>query len=156
MVASERRFSKELWVVVGILLTVVMLTQIPRQPGGWWRATGEDSGVTAVLGSSRRNVSDSQFRGTKVTAVAGHSRLDLRQMIATPGTEVVVEVLAVTGSVTIRVPPGWIVDAVALPVVGDLRDQRIPDERAEGETAVNAPRLVLHGAVVVGVVRITS
>jgi hypothetical protein len=114
----------------------------------------------AVLGQSRGTAAGDDVHGTDVSVVMGGCRLDLRQVVLAPGEEVVVDVLAVMGGVTIRVPDGWLVDTRAVPILGRLRDQRVPpdwsaDEKLADERST-PPRLVLHGAVVLGGIRITS
>lgn len=158
MVMTEQRSYAEIWVVAGILLAVVLIARLPHRTDGA-AAADSNARVMAVLGQSRRTVVESDFRGADVTAVIGECRLDLRQVVLQPGEEVVVDVLAVMGGVTIRVPDGWVVDTQAVPILGGLKDQRIPPAWSAEETraAVGpAPRLVLHGAVLMGGIRITS
>lgn len=156
MVATERRSYWDIVVVVGILAAVVLVTQLPRQSRQDRPGAERDAHVLAVLGSARRTVTDGGFRSGEVTAVMGNSRLDLRQVALAPGEEVTVEVLAVMAGITIRVPDGWVVDAGAVPVLGQLKDARMLDEAATASSESRPPRLVLHGAVVMGGIRITS
>jgi hypothetical protein len=157
MAPTERRSYKGGWVVAAILLAVVLVVQVSPRMGA---RTGDDNAqLTAVLGQARGAAAGSDFRGTDVTVVMGGGRLDLRQVVLAPGEEVVVDVLAVMGGVTIRVPDGWVVDTRAVPVLGGLRDQRVPPEWPGDKVAdesLTPPRLVLHGAVVLGGIRITS
>ena len=157
MSTTERRSYTEIWVVAGILLAVVLIARLPRPAS----ATSRDGSarVTAVMGGARR-VMTHEVRRTDVTTIMGNTRLDLREVALQPGEELVVNLLTVMGGVTLRVPDGWIVDAQAVPVLGGLEDRRMPPEWSASNPApvegVRPPRLVLHGAVLMGGVRITS
>jgi len=154
MEMTGRRSYKELWVVAGVLLLVILIARLPRASN---RPEGEGSTrMVAVMGETRRMLVAEQFAGVSMTAVMGQCRLDLRNAIVQPGEEVVVDVLSVMGEVTIRVPDGWIVDTQALPVMGALKDLRIAPSDPNLFHGQRPPRLVLHGAVVLGGVEITS
>jgi hypothetical protein len=155
MVLTERRSYRDVWVVLGILLGVFLVLQLPRMGPPAGAAGARDAKVLAVLGNARRTISDRSVRSADVTTVLGGCRLDLRELALAPGEEVVVDVLSVFGGVTIRVPDDWTVDAQAVPVLGSLRDLRLT-ELPEGNGGTARPRLVLHGAVVMGGIRITS
>ena len=156
MEMTGRRSYKELWVVAGVLLLVILIARLPRATGRSEGGAGTNTRMIAVMGETRRMLVAEQFEGVSMTAVMGQCRLDLRNAIVQPGEEVVVDVLTVMGGITIRVPDGWIVDTQALPIMGALKDLRIAPSDPNLFQGQRPPRLVLHGAVVLGGVEITS
>jgi len=152
---TERHSYKELWVVAGILLAVVLVTQLPGVSRAADGANGER--LVAMMGASRRVIAPAEtFRGADVTVVMGNCRLDLREAAVQPGDEMVIDLLTVMGSVVLRVPEGWVVDTSAIPVVGGIKDTRMLSQTTPPLDGKPAPRLVLHGAVLFGGIRITS
>jgi len=156
---AERRTHTEFWVVFGILLAVLLVIQLP--PKGPLAAGRSEQGLQlfSMLSGGQR-ATDGPFHGANVGAVMGGSTLDLRRATLAPGEEAVIDVLAVLGGVVIRVPDGWIVDTKALPVFGGVTDHRghrartaAAESSAEG---VPPPRIVLHGAILFGGLRIAS
>src|SRR4051812_1783628 len=112
---TERHSYKELWVIAGILLAVILVARLPK--AAWSPRDDAGARMVAMMGSSRRIVSPTEpFRGADMTAVMGDCRLDLRKAAIQPGEEVVIDLLAVMGGVYIRVPDNWIVDTSAIPV----------------------------------------
>jgi hypothetical protein len=148
---SQYRAAIESWIVVGLVLALVIGTQAyqaahPPRPSDPVR-------ITSILGSSHRTAPATGFSSGEAAAVLGATELDLRQVVMEPGDEMIVDVLAVWGAVTIRVPDGWTVDTRAFPVAGRVRDQRLrPFDALESPVSSDrpAPRLVLQGAVVMG------
>ena len=116
---------------------------------------GEDGGlrVTSVFGSSERRVSSDGFRGGEVVAVAGASKLDLRELgaLASPAA---LDVNCVMGEVALRVPPDWSVHINNTVFMGEAKDNRprIIDADAAAESA--AADLTITGAVVMGSLKI--
>ena len=141
------------WVFLGIGLAAILVAHTlqgrERQPSA--RVT-DDAHLVAVMGSTQRVSQAQPFYSANMTAVMGHSVLDLRRATLAPGEEAVIDVFALMGSVEIRVPDGWVVDARAIPVFGGIHDQRRRPAFPDAETAAAgpAPRLVLHGLVMMG------
>jgi hypothetical protein len=75
-----------------------------------------------------------------------------------PGAEATVDIFAMMGSVTIRVPDGWTIDTHAVPVMGSIRNDSWPAAQRDPATPVapDAPRLVLRGLVMMGSIFIKS
>jgi hypothetical protein len=103
--------------------------------------------ITAVLGGFERRVSAQDFRGGEITAVMGGCALDLRD--ASIVKEAVINVFAIWGGITIKVParldrrPAW--------HAGDGRlrgkDRRPPDA---------SKRLVITGYAIMGGVEVRN
>jgi hypothetical protein len=138
---------------------VFLLTNNPRSGGLAMGGRRGESTVVSVLGGARR-VPHGRFRGARVTSFMGSSVLDLRRATLDGGEEATIELLAVMGSVILRVPDGWVVDTKAMPVIGGVTDARgphaLPAERDLAAPVAAQPRLVLHGAILMAGLRITS
>lgn len=132
-------------------------------------STSDRVRVVSVMGRSEHVSRATAFQGADVTNVMGKSELDLRDAIMAPGANATVYVLSAMGTVELRVPPTWSVDAGAISALGGVRDQRptpakagaTPAEAgatpAEADTTAGpAPRLVLRGLVIFGRLVITS
>src|SRR4051794_3575205 len=115
MEMAEQRRHTEFWVVFGILLTVVLVTQLSRTGPLTRRRSDDRLNVFSLLGGTRRSTGG-PFRGANVGAVMAGSTLDLRRATLAPGEEVTIDLLAVLGGVVLRVPEDWIVDTQALPI----------------------------------------
>jgi hypothetical protein len=111
--------------------------------------------VVSVLGRSEHVSRAATFQGADITNVMGRSQLDLHDAILAPGANATVHVFSAMGTVVVRVPPTWTVDAGAVSAMGGVRDDRAPSAEAEA-TGGPAPRLVLRGVVIFGRLRITS
>jgi len=118
-------------------------------------STSDRVGVVSVMGRSEHVSRATAFQGADVTNVMGKSELDLRDATMAPGANATVHVFSAMGTVELRVPPTWTVDAGAISALGGVRDQRATPAEAE-TTAGPAPRLVLRGLVLFGRLVITS
>jgi hypothetical protein len=148
------------WFVIGIvLLGVVIVTAVSGHPG-LASSGGDRQQLVGVLSSSLRVIEPGVFNGADMTALMGSCSLDLGDMHMTPGQEAVVDVFAMMGSVTIRVPEGWTIETRAIPVMGGIRDDRHSTSATDATTmsasAGAAPRLVLRGVVMMGSILIKS
>jgi hypothetical protein len=116
--------------------------------------------VVSLMNRSQRSDNGVRFRGADMTAVMGGSDLDLRHAVLLPGQEATIDVLAMMGGVTLRVPDDWEVDVRVTPIMGGVRDQRWRTPPAEGEASTTTagasaitgppPRLIVKGFVVMG------
>ena len=103
--------------------------------------------ITAILGGFERRVSAPDFRGGEITAIMGGCALDLREASLT--TEAVLNVSAIWGGITIKVPPDWTVILNGTPVMGGFTEKtaRPPDNRK---------RLVVTGYAIMGGVEVRN
>jgi hypothetical protein len=145
------------WVVAAVILAVFALWE--------WRygeaiaaTTPEgDARVVAVLSRVRRSLpKDARVTSVDMTSVLGSGVLDLRGVRLDAGASLVVDVVGVGGYLTIRVPDGWVVDTMTVPVFGTWSDVRRPSASVHQGTGGPAPRLVLRGAVVAGRLTVES
>ena len=103
--------------------------------------------VTAILGAFERRVFTPNFRGGEITAVMGGCALDLRN--SSIQGEAVINVFAVWGGVTLKVPPDWTVILDGTPIMGGFEEKTIapPD---------NSKRLVVRGYAIMGGVEVRN
>ena len=103
--------------------------------------------ITAILGGFERRVSTPDFRGGEITTIMGGCALDLREAALT--SEAVINVFAVWGGITIKVPPDWTVILHGTPVMGGFTEKtaRPPD---------NSKRLVVTGYAIMGGVEVRN
>jgi predicted membrane protein len=103
--------------------------------------------ITAILGGFERRLSASDFRGGEITAIMGGCELDLREAALT--ADAVINVFAIWGGITIKVPPDWTVVLHGTPVMGGFTEKtaRPPD---------NSKRLVVTGYAIMGGVEVRN
>jgi predicted membrane protein len=103
--------------------------------------------ITAILGGFERRVSTQDFRGGEITAIMGGCSLDLREAMLV--NEAVINVSAIWGGITIKVPPDWTVILQGTPVMGGFTEKtaRPPDNRK---------RLVVSGYAIMGGVEVRN
>jgi predicted membrane protein len=99
--------------------------------------------ATAVLGGYSQRSFSPDFRSAEATAFLGGVDLDFRNA-EIEGDEAVVEVFAMMGGVTLRVPPGWVVVQEANAIMGGV------DDRTRGVPGENSKRLIVRGTVLMG------
>lgn len=94
-------------------------------PAGKGAAADDDSiiEVSAILGGYVRRVSSQRFRGGDINAVLAGCEIDLRQ--ASIEGEAVLNVFALCGGITIKVPPDWSVVLQGTPILGGFEEKTI-------------------------------
>lgn len=97
--------------------------------------------ATAIMGSFKRRITTPDFRGGEVTAIMGGCDLDLRQSSITG--DVVLNVYALFGGITIKVPVDWCVVLEGTPIMGGFEEKTVPPTDT-------SKRLILRGAVIMG------
>lgn len=156
--ADQRDSARATWMVIAIiLLGVVLVAYLPGR-NGFASAGGDHPRLAALMGSAQRTSGTGAFTGAEMTAMMGSCSLDLTHAQITPGAEATIDIFAMMGSVTIRVPDGWTVDTRAVPVMGGIRDDRwpAPHSGSDASTVGQPPRLVLRGLVMMGSIFIKS
>ena len=155
--ADQNGSARATWIVIAVvLLGVVLLANLPGRNGS---SSGSDHPrLAALMGSAQRTSDTKAFTGAEMTAMMGSCALDLTHAQIASGGEATIDIFAMMGSVTIRVPDGWTVDTRAIPVMGAVRDDRWPAPAAGSDAAPAAqpPRLVLRGLVMMGGILIKS
>jgi hypothetical protein len=120
---------------------------------GWSPGTSAESRfgqvvrVLAVLWGAERRARG-PVAHVEVSAVMGGCDVDLRQAVPTRDP-LAIQVFAMWGGIDIQVPPGWIVENEAWPILGGIVDNtRTP--------AVPAHRVILRGMAFMGGVEIKN
>ena len=110
--------------------------------------TGDESEFddSAFLGGVKRSVTSQKFRGGAATAFMGGVELNLRRA-QMEGKSAVINVFAIMGGVSLRVPEGWRIESRISCIMGSVDDKTMPDPNAEHT-------LVLEGSVFMGGVEI--
>lgn len=108
----------------------------------------ERDDATAILGGSDQRNTSEDFKGSKVTAVMGGVKLDLRKAIIKK--EATVEVFTFWGGVELVVPRDVIVKNQTSVILGGVED------KSEREDNKNAPVLHVIGDVIMGGVEIKN
>jgi predicted membrane protein len=113
--------------------------------------TATNAVVVGILGRDHRVINSAEFRGGQMTSIMGRSEIDLRTAAIAPGQDVAIQVFALMGAATIRVPEGWSVDVDTARIVGDVKDRRTGTRDSAG-----APRLIIRGFIMMGGMTIRS
>ena len=156
--ADQTGSARATWFVIAIVLLGVLI--VGNLPG--YQGVASDGGdhprLAALMGSAQRASNTKVFNGAEMTAMMGSCLLDLTHAQMSPGAEATVDIFAMMGSVTIRVPDGWTIDTHAIPVMGSIRDDRWPAPKIDADAAagVGPPRLVLRGLVMMGSIFVKS
>jgi hypothetical protein len=142
--------------VLGAWIAIVIALQMSGIRGFNQAQSSEDRlRLVSVMSRGEHVGRPTVFRGADVTNVMGRSELDLTQATLAPGASTDVRVFSMMGSVVLRVPSTWTVDAGAVTAFGGVRDNRSPAAESEAPDGT-APRLVLRGLVMFGRLTITS
>jgi predicted membrane protein len=106
--------------------------------------------VCAILGGFERRISSSTFRGGEVSVIMGGCALDLRNSSIDPQQgEAVINVLAVWGGVTLKVPPDWTVILQGTPIMGGFEEKTVTPADA-------SKRLIVRGYAIMGGVEVRN
>lgn len=103
--------------------------------------------ITAILGGFERRIVTQDFRGGEITAVMGGCELDMRD--SSIKGEAVINVFAVFGGISIKVPRDWTVILHGTPIMGGF-------EEKTNAPADNAKRLIVKGHAIMGGVEVRN
>lgn len=103
--------------------------------------------ITAILGGFERRIVTQDFRGGEITAVMGGCELDMRD--SSIKGEAVINVFAVFGGISIKVPRDWTVILHGTPIMGGF------DEKTNAPLD-NAKRLIVKGYAIMGGVEVRN
>ncbi|WP_342118189.1 LiaF transmembrane domain-containing protein [Pseudoduganella sp. OTU4001] len=103
--------------------------------------------LTAVLGGFQRKVTTQDFRGGDITTVMGGVDLDMRT--ASLNGTAVVNVFALMGGISIKVPTDWTVELEGTPILGGFDEKTMQPKDA-------SKRLVVRGTAIMGGVEIRN
>jgi predicted membrane protein len=138
------------WQLVGPLIIIFIgVSVILNHAASKRRITKtERDDTTAILGGiDKRNASD-DFKGSKVTAIMGGAKVDLRK--ATIKKEATLEVLAFWAGIEIIVPRNVVVRNQTSAIMGGVED------KTDQDNVKNAPVLYVTGDVIMSGVEIKN
>ncbi|MEO5691285.1 MAG: DUF5668 domain-containing protein [Candidatus Saccharimonadales bacterium] len=107
--------------------------------------SGDDNYFAMMSGSESRNTSK-DYKGGKATAIMGGVDIDLRDAVIKKSATL--EVFALMGGISVRVPRGWVVKSQTMVFLGGT------ENKADNETSPNSPTLTIVGNVMLGGVEI--
>jgi predicted membrane protein len=146
---------RDWWPIVLIAIgSAVLWGSMRKTPGQTAILTGSEGvsddstlNLTAIMGGFERRNSSRDFRGGKITTIMGGCELDLRQ--ADIRDTATLEVFAIWGGISLKVPETWTVRLEGLPIMGGFSDETRPAPSA-------TKRLIIRGSVVMGGVEIKN
>lgn len=80
---------------------------------------------TAIFGSIERTIYSQNFRGGRVTAIFGGSKINLNHATLSPGNNVI-EMTCIFGGSGLIIPPDWNVKLEVVSIFGGFNDKRPP------------------------------
>ena len=108
----------------------------------------EREDVTAILGGSDQRNSSQDFKGSKVSAIMGGVKLDLRKAVIKK--EATIEIFTFWGGVELLVPSNVIVKNKSSVILGGIED------KTEHDTAKDAPILYITGDIIMAGVEVKN
>lgn len=108
----------------------------------------EREDITAILGGSDQRNSSQDFKGSKVSAIMGGVKLDLRKAVIKK--EATIEIFTFWGGVELLVPSNVIVKNKSSVILGGIED------KTEHDTAKDAPVLYITGDIIMAGVEVKN
>jgi len=140
----RRLFWPVLLIVVGLLI-IFRSTGIARTSNaGTAKADYIDD--FAILGGGDRIITSENFKGGKVTALFGGSKIDLTKAQLAPGQNVV-DVFCMFGGSTLIVPENWNIKVEVVSILGGFSDKRTV---RTGTTMDVGKEIIIRGFVMFG------
>ena len=103
-------------------------------------AVDSEVSMTSVFGRSETQVATPEFRGGRLRVIFGSGDLELNEAgLADSGA--MVNVIAIFGGVSIRVPHQWDVNIRTRAIFGGVESKRTPPASAEGQLTITGWRL---------------
>lgn len=147
-------FWQLFWPSLLIAWGVSVIRKTLRQTGHLSIENTRAERLFAVMGESKRRLDGKAFEGAYMTAFMGGCVLDLRRATIPPGETKVVEVFGIMVGHQIRVPSEWNVTLDVTPLMGEVKDKRVPPVAPPPLTGFTPPTVVVRGMVVMGELKI--
>jgi len=134
-----------------VLLIVIGLLIIFRSTGVAKTSNAEAAKTDyiddfAILGGGDRIITSENFKGGKVTALFGGSKIDLTKAKLAPGQNVI-DVFCMFGGSTLIVPENWNIKVEVVSILGGFSDKRT----VRTETTMDVGKeIVIRGVVMFG------
>ena len=137
---------KLFWPAVFIIIGIVLITSRHGKRERSYMSSDDYIIVSTIFGSNQRKVTDTAFKGGKVSSVFGSTEIDLRNATLAPGTNEL-DVTCVFGGINILTPENWNVVIEVSPFLGGFEDSRRPLSTVEIDTS---KQLKIRGVVIFG------
>jgi predicted membrane protein len=148
-------FWQLFWPTLLVFIGGNLILKQLRQSGHLVPSPTTGNRLFAVMSESKRRFDGKPFDGAYMTAFMGGCVLDLRRAVVMPGETRVVEVFGIMAGHDIKVPPEWNVTLDVTPIMGDVKDKRVPAVTPPPLTGA-PPSLIVRGSVVMGEVKVTD
>ncbi len=132
-------------IVILIGLSLIFGASRMRHHQIFTATSGDDDFIEdlAIFGGGERKVASQAFRGGKLLAVFGGSKIDLSHAALAPGTNLI-EIVAAFGGSSLLVPSDWNVKVEVFNIFGGFADKRMISQVDQSKT------LVIKGVTIFG------
>jgi predicted membrane protein len=103
--------------------------------------------AVAIMGGFKRINNSQDFKGGELTAIMGGFELDLRD--ASFNGEAVIDIFALMGGMSMRVPEDWLIVIDISPIMGGFEDKTRPPKES-------SKRLIIKGTTIMGGIEIKN
>ena len=141
--AVRRLFWPALLILFGVLI-IVRSTTYHRDAVSAKSSDYIDD--VAIFGGGDKVITSENFKGGKITAIFGGSKIDLRRSQLAPGQNVL-DMFCLFGGSTLHVPENWNVKIDVISILGGFSDKRYP----KPDTTLDVGKeIVIKGFVMFG------
>ncbi|MBC3869117.1 LiaI-LiaF-like domain-containing protein [Undibacterium oligocarboniphilum] len=144
---------RDLWPVFMIGAGLLIIFKDKMHGQGKWspyrteNLSSNESNVSAIMSGAKLQNSTQDFRGGELTAVMGGIELDLRN--ASIQSEATLNVFAMWGGISLKIPNDWTVISQGVPILGGFDDQTVPPMQRD-------KKLHIQGYAIMGGVEIKN
>lgn len=140
----RRLFWPAILIIVGLLIIFRSTGAAKASHGGTAKTDYIDD--FAILGGGDRIVTSENFKGGKITALFGGSKIDLTKAKLAPGQNVI-DMFCMFGGSTLIVPENWNIKVEVASILGGFSDKRIVQT---GTTMDVGKEVIIRGFVMFG------
>ncbi len=139
----RRLFWPSVLIIIGLL--IILRSSGHRRPAVDANSSDYIDDI-AILGGGERVITSTNFKGGKITALFGGSKIDLTKASLAPGQNVI-DVFCMFGGSTLIVPENWNVKVDVVAVLGGFSDKR----HIKADTAQDVGKeIIIRGFVMFG------